>query len=153
MKSRSVDYLIVGGGSSGCALAARLSENADTTVELLEEGPRDWNPYIHWPVTYYKTAKGPLLQRYSYQQSDAQTPQPDATMVQAKVLGGGSSVNAMLYVRGGPADYDGWDAAGAEGWAYQDVLPYFKRAENNDRLCNDAHGVGGPLCVSDQQYT
>ena len=153
MKSRSVDYIIVGGGSSGCAVAARLSENANTTVELLEEGPRDWNPYIHWPVTYYKTAKGPLLQRYAYQRSDAQTPQPDATMVQAKVLGGGSSVNAMLYVRGVPADYDGWATAGAEGWAYRDVLPYFKRAENNDRLCNDAHGVDGPLCVSDQQYT
>jgi choline dehydrogenase len=152
-KEAVADYIIVGGGSAGCALAARLSEQPAVTVELLEEGPRDWNPYIHLPVTYYKTAKGPLLHRYAYHRSSAQAPKDNATMVQARVLGGGSSVNAMLYVRGVPADFNGWAAQGAEGWAYLDVLPYFKRAENNERFCNDAHGVGGPLGVSDQAYT
>ncbi|MGO1074952.1 GMC family oxidoreductase [Inquilinus sp. CA228] len=150
---RSADFVIVGGGSAGCALAGRLSEDPGTTVEVLEEGPRDWSPYIHLPVTYYKTAKGPLLAKYPYQRSQAQSDELNPTMVQARVLGGGSSVNAMLYVRGVPADYDEWAAAGAEGWSYRDVLPYFTRAEDNDRFCNDAHGVGGPLGVSDQQFT
>jgi choline dehydrogenase len=147
------DYVIVGGGSTGCTIAGRLSEDPHISLTLLEEGPTDWNPYIHLPVTYYKTAKGPLLQRYPYVRSDGQPPLEGATMVQARVLGGGSSVNAMLYVRGVPTDYDRWEASGAQGWSYSDVLPYFKRAENNDTFCNETHGVDGPLGVSNQQHT
>ncbi|MBB3396002.1 GMC family oxidoreductase N-terminal domain-containing protein [Rhizobium sp. BK060] len=147
------DFIIIGGGSTGSTLAGRLTENPDVRVTLLEEGPKDWNPYIHFPVTYYKTAKGPLLKRYEYVRSDVQAFQQSPTMVQARVLGGGSSVNAMLYVRGVPADYDEWESLGATGWSYRDVLPYFKKAEDNNRFCNDTHGVGGPLGVSDQDYT
>ena len=143
------DYIIVGGGSTGCVIASRLSENADCGVVLLEEGPRDFNPYIHIPGAYYKTAQGRLLKRYNWQPTADQARDDDPTMVQASVLGGGSSVNAMIYIRGNPADYDGWAQAGAEGWGYDDVLPYFKKAENNNRFCNDVHGTDGPLGVSD----
>src|ERR1700743_528581 len=109
-----VDYIVVGGGSAGCATAGRLSEDAETSVLLLEQGPRDWNPYIHMPVTYFKTAKGPLLTRYTLAPNAAQdnvTP----PLVQGHVLGGGSSVNGMVYIRGCPEDYDGWAAGGCEG--------------------------------------
>lgn len=147
------DYIIVGGGSAGCALAGRLSENPDVKVALLEEGPSDWNPYIHIPVTYYKTAKGNLLHRYPYVRSAAQAPLSNPTMVQARVLGGGSSVNAMLYVRGNPEDYDEWAALGATGWNFKSVLPYFKRSEGNSRFDNAFHSSEGPLKVSDQNYT
>jgi choline dehydrogenase-like flavoprotein len=130
-----------------------LTERPDISVALIEEGPRDWNPYIHFPVTYYKTAKGKLLHRYPYQCSPAQPDHKFPTMVQARVLGGGSSVNAMIYVRGTPQDYDDWAKGGAAGWGFADVLPYFRRAEDNDRFLNAMHGVGGPLGVSDQRYT
>lgn len=149
----TVDYIVVGGGSTGCVLASRLSEDPYYNVRLLEEGPRDWNPYIHMPVTYYKTAKGPLLKRYAYQASPAQRLTDSPSMVQAKVLGGGSSVNAMLYVRGVAEDYDEWASLGATGWDFAGVLPYFRRAERNSRFANEAHGSDGPLRVSDQQYT
>jgi choline dehydrogenase len=147
-----VDYIVVGGGSAGCATAGRLSEDAETSVLLLEQGPRDWNPYIHIPVTYFKTAKGNLLSRYPV---DAVAGQDNVMppMVQGHVLGGGSSVNAMVYIRGCPKDYDGWAAAGCQGWSYREVLPFFKRAEDNERFSNEAHGTGGPLGVSDQRYT
>ncbi len=137
---------------AGCVTASRLSEDPGVSVVLIEQGPRDWNPFIHMPVTYYKTAKGNLLSRYTLapvKHQDNITP----TMVQGRVLGGGSSVNAMVYIRGCPQDYDGWAAAGADGWSYREVLPFFKRAEDNERFSNEAHGTGGPLGVSDQRYT
>jgi choline dehydrogenase len=149
---RRPDYIIVGGGSTGCTLAGRLTEDADTHVTLFEQGPADRNPWIHLPVTYYKVCKGPLLSRYSYERSPEQAPAESPTMIQARVLGGGSSVNAMLYVRGVPDDYDGWAASGADGWAYADVLPYFKRAEGNNRFHGQAHNSQGPLGVSDARY-
>ncbi|ABL69206.1 GMC family oxidoreductase [Paracoccus denitrificans] len=143
------DYVIVGGGSTGCVMASRLSEDADTQVVLLEGGPRDRNPYIHIPGAYYKTAQGPLLKRFPWEPTDGQNRTEQPTMVQASVLGGGSSVNAMIYVRGNPDDYATWENLGASGWGYQDVLPYFRKAENNNRFCNEAHGIDGPLGVSD----
>ena len=143
------DYVIVGGGSTGCVMAARLSEDADTQVVLLEEGPRDLNPYIHIPGAYYKTAQGPLLRRIPWEPTDGQNRTEQPTMVQASVLGGGSSVNAMIYIRGNPDDYAMWENLGATGWGYADVLPYFKKAEHNNRFCNEAHGIDGPLGVSD----
>lgn len=146
------DYIVVGGGSTGCVVASRLSEDPNVNVLLLEEGPRDLNPYIHIPGAYYKTAQGPLLKRIPWEAMPEQHRKETPTMVQARVLGGGSSVNAMIYIRGVPSDYDGWAAMGADGWTYQDVLPYFKRAEDNSRFCNDSHGVGGPLGVSDIDY-
>ncbi|MQW87615.1 GMC family oxidoreductase [Sinorhizobium saheli] len=146
------DYIVVGGGSAGCTIASRLSESSDTRVLLLEQGSSDWNPYIHMPVTYYKTSKGDMLTRYKIEPQVHQggiTPE----FVQGRVLGGGSSVNAMVYIRGCPEDYDTWAREGAYGWAYRDVLPYFRKAEDNERFSGETHGVGGPLGVSDQRHT
>lgn len=144
-----VDYIVVGGGSTGCVIASRLSEDSGSMVTLLEEGPRDRSPYIHIPGAYYKTAQGPLLKRIPWVPTPEQGRLDMPTMVQASVLGGGSSVNAMIYIRGVPSDYDQWRDSGATGWGYEDVLPYFRRAEDNERFSNENHGVGGPLGVSD----
>lgn len=146
------DYIVVGGGSTGCVVASRLSENPDVDVLLVEEGPRDLSPYIHIPGAYYKTAQGPLLKRIAWEPTAEQERSEAPTMVQARVLGGGSSVNAMIYIRGIPADYDQWVSMGADGWGYADVLPYFKKAEDNNRFANDVHATGGPLGVSDIDY-
>ena len=147
-----VDYIVVGGGSAGCVIASRLSEDSDSSVLLLEKGSRDWNPYIHIPVTYFKVFTSKMLAQYQLEPTAAQNGQVQ-TMVQANVLGGGSSVNAMVYVRGCPEDYDAWASGGADGWSYREVLPFFMRAEDNDSLAGAAHGTGGPLGVSDQRFT
>jgi choline dehydrogenase len=146
-----VDYIVIGGGSAGCVVASRLSEDPRTSVLLLEEGGPDSSPYIHIPGAYYKTAQGDLLKRYPWIGPASHGRDAPQTMVQASVLGGGSSVNAMIYIRGVPADYDGWAAGGATGWSYQEVLPFFKRAEDNNRFCNETHGVDGPIGVSDPE--
>jgi choline dehydrogenase len=146
------DYIVVGGGSTGCVVAARLSEDPACKVLLLEEGPADTSPYIHIPGAYYKTAQGPLLKRIPWVPNREQKRNDQPTMVQASVLGGGSSVNAMIYIRGNPDDYAQWVELGAEGWGYDDVLPYFRRAESNNRFSNDAHANDGPLGVSDIDY-
>jgi choline dehydrogenase-like flavoprotein len=146
------DYVIVGGGSAGCTLASRLSEDPSCKVLLLEAGPRDWNPYIHLPVCYYKTTKGALTWNFDLAPQDNQggiTP----PYTQARVLGGGSSINAQVYIRGTAEDYDGWERMGCHGWSYRDVLPYFRRSEANDRFADEFHGNDGPLGVSDQRYT
>jgi choline dehydrogenase len=144
-----VDYVVIGGGSAGCVIAGRLSEDPGWSVLLLEEGPRDLSPYIHLPVTYYKTAQGNLLARYLWETGPDHAGVAQPNFAQARVLGGGSSVNAMVYIRGVPSDYDSWEAAGATGWSFEDVLPYFKRSEHNERFCNENHGIDGPVGVSD----
>ncbi|MER8456387.1 GMC family oxidoreductase N-terminal domain-containing protein [Mesorhizobium sp. M1300] len=121
-----VDFIVVGGGSAGCVVASRLSENPDVSVLLIEQGPRDSSPYIHMPVTYYKTAQGNLLQRLEQVRSEADKHLDAQTMVQPRVLGGGSSVNAMLYIRGAPDDYERWVEQGAKGWSYKEVLAVFQ---------------------------
>ena len=146
------DYIVVGGGSAGCVVAGRLGEDPKASVLLLEQGGRDWHPYLHVPVTYSKLYQSGVLKRYELEPVAAQggrTP----LMVQANVLGGGSSVNGMVYIRGCPEDYDGWAANGCLGWSYDEVLPFFTRAEDNESLAGPAHGSGGPVGVSDQRYT
>lgn len=147
------DYIIIGGGSAGCVLAGRLSEDKDAKVLLLEEGPSDRSPWIHLPVTYFKTSQGNLVARYPWEQGEVQIGDKNPIMVQARVLGGGGSVNAMVYLRGQPRDYAQWEAAGAEGWGWEGVLPYYKKCERNDRLAGSLHGTDGPLAVYDQAFT
>jgi choline dehydrogenase-like flavoprotein len=143
------DYVIVGGGSAGCTMAARLSENPDVSVVLIEAGPRDTDPYIHMPVGFYKMTGGPLTWGYSTAPARHAA---DRVMVypQARVLGGGSSINAQVYTRGAPQDFDRWAGEeGCAGWSYKEVLPYFRKAEDNERFAGPLHGSGGPLGVSD----
>ena len=143
------DYIVVGGGSAGCALAARLSESADRNVLLLEAGPEDKNPYIHLPVGFYKMTSGPLIWGGLKTAPQRHAMNREMPYVQARVLGGGSSINAEVFTRGHPADYDEWASSfGCEGWSFKQIQPLFKQSEDNDTLAGDWHGVGGPLGVS-----
>jgi choline dehydrogenase len=148
-----VDYIVVGGGSAGCVVAARLSEDPAVSVLLIEEGPSDRSPFIHMPVAFYKTAQGNLLARYPWDTNPGHLGPSNPTMVQPRVLGGGSSVNAMVYIRGQKGDYDSWAVTAGSDWGYAETLRYFRKCENNNVFSNQYHGVDGPLAVSDQVYT
>ncbi|MBP2566066.1 MULTISPECIES: GMC family oxidoreductase N-terminal domain-containing protein [Agrobacterium] len=142
------DYIITGAGPAGCVLANRLSEDPDVNVLLLEAGGGDRNPLFHMPAGFAKMTKG--VASWGWET----VPQKHMKgrvlrYTQAKVLGGGSSINAQLYTRGNAADYDTWVSEdGCEGWSYRDILPYYKRAEDNQRFADDYHSYGGPLGVS-----
>ena len=147
------DYVIVGAGSAGCVLAARLSEDPAVRVALLEAGGRDRNPWIHIPVGFAKTLNDPAVNWLFHSEPDEKTRNRPIPIPRGKVLGGSSSINGMLYVRGHPRDYDVWAQIGNRGWSFDDVLPYFKRSENQARGADEYHGVGGPLDVSDPAET
>lgn len=142
------DYIIVGGGSAGCVLANRLSADPSVRVCLLEAGPDDDNKWIHIPVGYVKTMIDPAVNWMFETAPDEKSGNRAIPVPRGKVLGGSSSINAMLYVRGQAADYNTWAQLGATGWSWDDVLPYFKRGEDNEGGADDFHGTGGPLNVS-----
>ena len=147
------DYVIVGAGSAGCVLAHRLSENPGVSVALLEAGGRDNNPWIHVPAGYYRTMLDPSV---TWQFGSGPEPHLNNRIInwpRGRVLGGTSAINGLLYVRGQAQDFDTWRQLGNAGWSYEDVLPFFKRAEDQERGDDDFHGSGGPLGVSDVRMT
>jgi len=145
----NADYIVVGAGSAGCAVAARLSEDPTIRVVLLEAGARDTSPWLHVPIGYAKTMYHPTL---SWNLVTEPEPELDGRRIawpRGRTLGGSSAINGLLYLRGQPADYDHWRQLGCAGWSFEDVLPYFRRAEDQERGASDLHGAGGPLAVSD----
>ena len=142
------DCVIVGAGSAGCILAARLTEDPDTRVLLVEAGPADTSDFVHVPAAFsalFRTER-------DWDHMSAWEPGCNGRRIylpRGRMLGGSSSMNAMIYIRGNRADYDEWAANGCAGWSYDDLLPYFKRAEDNERGANEWHGAGGPLPVSE----
>lgn len=146
------DYIVVGGGSAGCVVASRLSEEPRNRVLLIESGQRDTDKYIHIPATFFKVLeKGRDALFYASEPEKGLNGRP-SIVPQGHVLGGGSSVNAMVYIRGSRQDYDTWAQLGCRNWSYDKVLPVFRDLENNQRLSGDYHGVSGELTVSDRAY-
>ena len=151
-EDKEFDYIIVGAGSAGCVLANRLTASGKNSVLLLEAGPKDSNIWIHVPLGYGKLFKDTSV-NWMYQTE----PEPGLNgrsvfQPRGKVLGGSSSINGLLYVRGQHEDYDRWRQLGNSGWGFDDVLPYFRKAEDQQRGADDFHGVGGPLPVSDWRH-
>ena len=147
------DYIIIGAGSAGCVLASRLSENPNNHVLLLEAGGKDWHPFIHMPAGLAKLI-GLKHINWSYETEPQQ--ELDGRRLywpRGKVLGGSSSINAMCYCRGHRMDYDSWAGAGADGWQFADILPYFIKAEDQENGASEYHGSGGPLSVQNLRHT
>ena len=144
------DYIVTGAGSAGCAIASRLSESGQYRVLLLEAGPPDKNPWIHIPLGYAKTYVDPAVNWKFETEPQPQMANRRLYLPRGKTLGGSSSINGMVYIRGHHGDYDEWRQRGCTGWDWDSVLPYFKKAENQARGADAFHGTGGPLHVSDQ---
>ncbi|ETX30379.1 GMC family oxidoreductase [Roseivivax isoporae] len=148
MEEGSYDFVVIGAGSAGCVVAGRLSD-AGHKVLLLEAGGRDRNPWIHIPLGYAKLYANPTV-NWCYRSE----PEPNLNgrrlfQPRGKVLGGTGSINGMIYMRGQPEDFDGWARAGCDGWSWAEVLPYFKKCEDQERGPDQFHGTGGPVAVSD----
>lgn len=148
LEQQTFNYIIVGAGSAGCVVANRLSENPDNTVLLIEAGGKDTYPWIHIPVGYFKTMHNPKTDWCFQTEKDPGLNNRSIKWPRGKVLGGSSSLNGLLYIRGQAADYDHWRQLGNDGWSYESVLPYFKKAEDQERGNDEFHGSGGPLKVS-----
>ena len=146
------DFIVTGAGSAGCAVAARLSESGRYRVLLLEAGQRDTDPWIHIPVGYHKLFTHDTLNWKFESEPVAGLNGRTSYQPRGKMLGGTSSLNGMVYMRGTAADYDGWRQRGCVGWDYQNVLPFFRKAEDQERGEDDFHGRGGPLKVTDARY-
>ena len=143
------DFIVIGAGSAGCAVAARLSEDPQTRVVLLEAGGEDKNRWIHIPLGFGKTFADPSVNWCYETEPDPGAADRRVFWPRGKVLGGSSSINGMVYIRGQAEDFDHWRQLGNTGWSYDHVLPYFRRAEHQTRGADEFHGTGGPLCVSD----
>ena len=146
--TETYDYIVIGAGSAGCPLANRLSEDPKNRVLLLEAGPKDRNIWIHIPIGYYRTMMSPLSWGFETEPDDGIAGRR-VIWPRGKVLGGSSAINGLVYIRGQKQDYDHWRQLGNEGWGYDDILPFFKKAENQERGGDNYHGSGGPLTVSD----
>ena len=147
--SEASDYVVVGGGTAGCIIAARLSEDPDVRVTLLEAGPPDRDPWIHIPAGYARLSKS---RRYDWGYATEPEPELDGRTIawpRGKVLGGSGSVNGLVFLRGSPHDYDRWAQAGARGWAWADVLPVFRKLERWEGAAGDTRGKDGPVPVSE----
>ena len=144
------DYIVTGAGSAGCAVAARLSESGRHRVLLLEAGGEDRYPWIHVPMGYSRLFSNPRVNWMYESEPEPELEGRSMYQPRGKVLGGTSSINGMVYMRGNPADYDEWRQRGCTGWDWDSVLPYFRKAEDQERGEDPFHGVGGPLRVSDQ---
>ncbi len=145
----SYDYIVVGAGSAGCVLAGRLSEDPAVQVLLLEAGPPDTSPWIHLPIGYGKTMWSPQVNWRFHTDPDPNMNGRRIYWPRGKTLGGSSSINGLIYIRGQREDYDHWAALGNSGWSYDELLPYFKKSEGNQRGASNLHGGDGPLKVSD----
>jgi choline dehydrogenase len=143
------DYVIVGAGSAGCVLANRLSADPAIRVCLIEAGGADWYPWIHIPVGYFYTFDNPRTDWRFRTEPDAGLNGRSIKYPRGRVLGGTSSINGMVYIRGQAADYNGWRQQGNVGWSWHDVLPYFRKSEDQVRGASETHGVGGELRVED----
>src|SRR6516225_5569760 len=147
--AETFDYIVVGAGSAGCVLANRLTASGRHRVLLLEAGGRDRNIWIHIPLGYGKLFANAKVNWLYESEPEPELNNRKIIQPRGKVLGGSSSINGLLYVRGQSADFDHWRQLGNSGWSFEDVLPYFRRAEDQARGADTLHGVGGPLAVSD----
>jgi choline dehydrogenase len=145
---QSYDYIVVGGGSAGCAVAARLAQDGRTRVLLLESGPADRSLWIHIPIGYGKTMFDPVVNWQFKTEPEPCLNNRQIYTPRGRTLGGSSSINGLIYIRGQREDFDDWRVLGCEGWGYEDILPYFRRSETNDRGASEFHGGDGPVHVS-----